>query len=90
MVIKVLSKTPPKEVLKTVTCSKCGWKHQYAPSDVHKDYSTDMSGCTEAWWYIRCHNPQCLPERGHGFTGSDPCLPGMTRKTNYIEVKRPD
>lgn len=89
MAITVLSKKPPKETLRTVTCKNCGWKHQYATSDVITGTNVDLSGHRELWWYIRCQNVACLPKPGYGYTGDDPYFPNMSLKTNYIEVPCP-
>lgn len=88
MAITVINRIPSPTVLKTVVCKNCGWEHSYAPIDVQESISHDYGGGSDAWWYIRCQNPACLPKKNSSFTGADPKTFGAYQ-TNYIEVKRP-
>lgn len=47
-------------VYKRVTCKKCGSVLEYAPIEIMKSQSRDITGCTEVREYINC--PTCLSD----------------------------
>ena len=60
--IKVLNRTPSRNVVKEVVCRNCGSTLEYTPRDMIEDYIQDCLGHKDYYKYIPC------PECGNGVT----------------------
>ena len=56
MSVRVISREPPKEMVREATCKNCGWTHSYIAKDVTRRTHTDYGGGTESYWTIPCLN----------------------------------
>ncbi len=57
MAVKIIDETPDPEVVKRVTCGKCGTRLEYVPNDVKRRDGTDYSGGADGEEWVDC--PKC-------------------------------
>lgn len=55
--VKIIDETPDPSVVRRVICGGCGRRLEYTPIEVHRDYSTDYTGCKDYYNFINC--PGC-------------------------------
>ena len=55
--VRIVKVEPHSSVVKEVVCRNCGVTLEYTPSDIKEDYSTDYTGGTDYYKYIKC--PPC-------------------------------